>query len=275
MKNEKCYLIKDLLPSYIDEICTEETNEIIKKHLEECPDCKKSYNLMKGDIPGEREFKNTVEYDRELLQKVGRDVKRKNDKSRKTTAIIVAAILLLFIFINLPIVPVNSRNLSAKVIKPAVMLEKAAYKYNEVPENSVLLYNDETVYDIKKSKDSPTGLVMVEGVAGLEDMFFHRVIFTDGSTEKDGIVYYATRDVDLMTLSFVEIESNKPIRRYNTKTEWVNGSDALVVKSVKTSILGSFQNKKELKSMITVVNNDGIDKVYVKNGQSFVAINAD
>ena len=275
MKNEKCYLIKDLLPSYIDEICTEETNEIIKKHLEECPDCKKSYNLMKGDIPGEREFKNTVEYDRELLQKVGRDVKRKNDKSKKTTAIIVAAILLLFIFINLPIVPVNSRNLSAKVIKPAVMLEKAAYKYNEVPENSVLLYNDETVYDIKKSKDSPTGLVMVEGVAGLEDMFFHRVIFTDGSTEKDGIVYYATRDVDLMTLSFVEIESNKPIRRYNTKTELVNGSDALVVKSVKTSILGSFQNKKELKSKITVVNNDGIDKVYVKNGQSFVAINAD
>ena len=53
MKNEKCYLIKDLLPSYIDEICTDETNEIIKKHLEECPDCKKSYNLMKGDIPGE------------------------------------------------------------------------------------------------------------------------------------------------------------------------------------------------------------------------------
>ena len=275
MKNEKCYLIKDLLPSYIDEICTEETNEIIKKHLEECPDCKKSYNLMKGDIPGEREFKNTVEYDRELLQKVGRDVKRKNDKSRKTTAIIVAAILLVFIFINLPIVPVNSRNLSAKVIKPAVMLEKAAYKYNEVPENSVLLYNDETVYDIKKSKDSPTGLVMVEGVAGLEDMFFHRVIFTDGSTEKDGIVYYATRDVDLMTLSFVEIESNKPIRRYNTKTEWVNGSDALVVKSVKTSILGSFQNKKELKSKITVVNNDGIDKVYVKNGKNFIAINTD
>ena len=181
----------------------------------------------------------------------------------------------MFIFINLPIVPVKNRDLSAKVIKPAVMLEKAAYKYNEVPENSVLLYNDEIVYDIKKSKDSPTGLVMVEGVAGLEDMFFHRVIFTDGSTEKDGIVYYATRDVDLMTLSFVEIESNKPIRRYNTTTELVNGSDALVVKSVKTSILGSFQNKKELKSKITVVNNDGIDKVYVKNGQSFIAINAD
>ena len=275
MKNEKCYLIKDLLPSYIDEICTDETNEIIKKHLEECPDCKKSYNLMKGDIPGEREFKNTVEYDRELLQKVGRDVKRKNDKSKRTTAIIVAAVLLVFIFINLPIVPVSSRDLSATIEKPSYMLEKAAYKYNEVPENSVLLYEDETVYTVKQSKDSPTGMVMVEGEAGLDDLFFHRVILADGSTEKDGIVYYATREVDSKNLSFVEIESSKPVRRYKTKTETVNNRQALVVKSVKTSILGSLQNNKELKSTITVVNNDGIDEVYVKNGQSFVKINTD
>ena len=31
MKNEKCYIIKDLLPSYIDEICTDETNEISRR----------------------------------------------------------------------------------------------------------------------------------------------------------------------------------------------------------------------------------------------------
>ena len=78
-----------------------------------------------------------------------------------------------------------------------------------------------------------------------------------------------------MNLSFVEIESNKPVRRYKTKTETVNNRQALVVKSVKTSILGSLQNNKELKSTITVVNNDGIDNVYVKNGQSFVKINTD
>ena len=139
----------------------------------------------------------------------------------------------------------------------------------------MLLYEDETVYTIKQSKDSPTGMVMVEGEAGLDDLFFHRVISADGSTEKDGIVYYATREVDLMNLSFVEIESSKPVRRYKTKTETVNNRQALVVKSVKTSILGSLQNNKELKSTITVVNNDGIDKVYVKNGQSFVQINTD
>ena len=43
MKNDKCYLIRDLLPSYIDELTGEETNKEIENHLNECPDCKKAY----------------------------------------------------------------------------------------------------------------------------------------------------------------------------------------------------------------------------------------
>ena len=82
MKNDKCYLIRDLLPSYIDELTGEETNKEIENHLNECPECKKAYESMKGDIPGEKEIEAAEEYDEKLIKKIGQDVKRKNDRSK-------------------------------------------------------------------------------------------------------------------------------------------------------------------------------------------------
>ena len=48
MDNKKCNIIKDLLPSYTDGLITKETEEFVKKHLEECDSCKKIYNNMKN-----------------------------------------------------------------------------------------------------------------------------------------------------------------------------------------------------------------------------------
>lgn len=41
-----CYLIEDLLPLYYDGICSAESNEDIKKHLSECPDCTEKYKML-------------------------------------------------------------------------------------------------------------------------------------------------------------------------------------------------------------------------------------
>ena len=35
----KCYVVKDLLPYYIDGLSSEEVNAEIKEHLESCADC--------------------------------------------------------------------------------------------------------------------------------------------------------------------------------------------------------------------------------------------
>ena len=48
MNNKTCNIIKDLLPSYADGLVTKETEEFVKKHLEECDSCKKIYNNMKN-----------------------------------------------------------------------------------------------------------------------------------------------------------------------------------------------------------------------------------
>jgi len=251
MKNDKCYLIRDLLPSYIDELTGEETNKEIENHLNECPDCKKAYESMKSDIPGEKEAESSEEYDEKLIKKIGQNVKRKNDRSKVVSIVAIVSLILLFILLNLPIVPVSQKNIYAKITKPSLMLDSAGRKYNNVEENSVLLYEDEDDFD---------------------EVYFHKVIFKDSSLENDGIIYYATENVDLWYFSVVEIDSKKPIRAYKTKIQNYEGENVFTVYGVRTSVLGSIFSRKDTVSKITLTDTNGIEGVYLKKGRKLEKI---
>lgn len=251
MKNDKCYLIRDLLPSYIDELTGEETNKEIENHLNECPDCKKAYESMKSDIPGEKEAESSEEYDEKLIKKIGQNVKRKNDRSKVVSIVAIVSLILLFILLNLPIVPVSQKNIYAKITKPSLMLDSEGRKYNNVEENSVLLYEDEDDFD---------------------EVYFHKVIFKDSSLENDGIIYYATENVDLWYFSVVEIDSKKPIRAYKTKIQNYEGENVLTVYGVRTSVLGSIFSRKDTVSKITLTDTNGIEGVYLKKGRKLEKI---
>lgn len=49
----KCYIVKDLLPNYIDGLTGREATEDIKKHLENCEDCRAVCEQMSASIPPE------------------------------------------------------------------------------------------------------------------------------------------------------------------------------------------------------------------------------
>lgn len=46
-----CNIVQDLLPSYIDELCSEETKQQMGEHLAECEVCDTKYKEMKGELP--------------------------------------------------------------------------------------------------------------------------------------------------------------------------------------------------------------------------------
>lgn len=46
-----CEIIRDLLPLYVDQVCSSETAHEVKKHLRECPSCREIYEDMKKDVP--------------------------------------------------------------------------------------------------------------------------------------------------------------------------------------------------------------------------------
>ena len=45
-----CYVVKDLLPSYIDGLVSDETKKDVGEHLEDCDDCRTLYEQMKTPI---------------------------------------------------------------------------------------------------------------------------------------------------------------------------------------------------------------------------------
>lgn len=55
MNTKNCKVIQDLLPLYIDNVCSEESRRIVSEHLESCNACKKRYedmrNPVKQDLP--------------------------------------------------------------------------------------------------------------------------------------------------------------------------------------------------------------------------------
>lgn len=46
----KCDVIRDLIPNYIDGLCSDDSNELIKEHLSICEECKEYYMQMKKEI---------------------------------------------------------------------------------------------------------------------------------------------------------------------------------------------------------------------------------
>ena len=61
--NIKCDVIRDLLPLYMDDLVSEETKRLVDEHLEQCEDCRKYLDELKGseEQPVSREFAGELE----------------------------------------------------------------------------------------------------------------------------------------------------------------------------------------------------------------------
>lgn len=102
MSKENCYLIKDLLPLYIDDLCSKESTEIIKDHLEVCSSCRKEYE----QLTNQPEIKAINDNSTELIKGVGNMFKKDKKKAIiKTVSIFLVVLTLLgvFAFLKVPL----------------------------------------------------------------------------------------------------------------------------------------------------------------------------
>ena len=93
MKTNKipCAVIKDLLPSYAEDLTSPETSELVREHLQECSDCKAAYEAMHEEIPTEAEENSGAAADSpeiDYLKKV------RNTGRKKIIAAVLAVLLL-------------------------------------------------------------------------------------------------------------------------------------------------------------------------------------
>ena len=46
----KCSIVKDLLPLYVDGVCSEESHRLITEHLKECKACRDELDMLSFDF---------------------------------------------------------------------------------------------------------------------------------------------------------------------------------------------------------------------------------
>lgn len=69
MSKKECDIIKDLLPSYVDEICSEASKVWVEEHLAECEECRASAGVMKNtEISAKRLEQESLDAGRKVIR---------------------------------------------------------------------------------------------------------------------------------------------------------------------------------------------------------------
>ena len=82
MNKIACDVIKDLLPLYVDDVCSEKTKDLIKAHLAECEDCLKYYESLQEGLPevvisSKTESWDSFTREKEFITKVSKKIAQK------------------------------------------------------------------------------------------------------------------------------------------------------------------------------------------------------
>lgn len=104
MSRISCNVNKDLLPLYVDDVCSEESKDLVEEHLSECEECQDYYEALKEGIPEAKvkEDKENIfseERVRQASASIIKDIKKQISRRQTQTFCVAAAIVLILIFL--------------------------------------------------------------------------------------------------------------------------------------------------------------------------------
>ncbi len=88
-----CNVIRDLLPLYVDEVCSIESRKMIEEHLKECSECKAYMESMSDDVPKENKIIRVDPENENRKASSLRNIKKKIQRKQIFTAVITALII--------------------------------------------------------------------------------------------------------------------------------------------------------------------------------------
>lgn len=82
MNKIACDVIKDLLPLYVDDVCSEKTKDLIEEHLAGCEECQKYYEALQENTPEITESSSydswsNFEQEKAFIQKINKKIQKK------------------------------------------------------------------------------------------------------------------------------------------------------------------------------------------------------
>ncbi|MCM3311826.1 zf-HC2 domain-containing protein [Shouchella rhizosphaerae] len=170
-------VFKDLAPAYIDKLTSEETNEQIEKHMDQCEECRNYLNKMKGDLFSEdenerRKDKRNIDY-----------FKKVRSKNRKKILVIVSSLLAMFfvlitayyfVFVNMWLT--NSSNVETNIQNQGMM---ATLLFKAKKDNHYIILTDaktdegytDTIVVYEKRDDFSTPAKLLKNGSGITFTF--------------------------------------------------------------------------------------------------------
>ena len=125
-----CKVVEDLLPIYHDEVCSEETKEIVEEHLLCCDSCAQKLKFIEEDI-------NIPKQDREavnILKYIKKEMKAKETKKIILILAIFIAVLLLSYTLQFKLRPVSTEKMN--ITQVATLSDHSIGFGLEMPGNS-------------------------------------------------------------------------------------------------------------------------------------------
>ena len=89
----KCEIIRDLIPLYLDKVCSEDSRKLVEEHFAECSECRKYMKELETELEAVKQKKEEDLDEKRLLQEGAERMKEIGRKSIVDKMIIVDTLL--------------------------------------------------------------------------------------------------------------------------------------------------------------------------------------
>ena len=155
MKNERmCNIVKDLLPLYIDDLCSEDSKQMVEEHIKGCDECKRALELMKdGESEVATNFSRMDETDEQLMKRVSKDINKKTKRFKKISIACLGMVVVLLFGLFAPVVSVSSQEFKVSVEnfdKSQCSIDDQAEVIENFEEDTIFLNDPDETNDSEK-----------------------------------------------------------------------------------------------------------------------------
>ena len=154
--NMNCNIIKDLLPSYVDGLCSEDTCKVVENHLEHCEECRRFVKMMEVEPP-----MDTTQMILDEVEVAKEPFKRINKKRRIQ---VLVAIVITFMI---------------TVIGTFVVQENGAINQNFFPREMAFVNATDNMQEWESLKFNDQNYLIFDSI------FWNKEIINDASNEWD------------------------------------------------------------------------------------------
>lgn len=208
-----CEIIKDLLPLYVDNICSSQTREIVEEHLNECADCRAYLKELKETIIIENSDDKAEEMINVLKKLKNKIIKRNIVIAILNIFIIILALFGTYKYLENTNLQIKSSDITSVSLIDNNLVMNFNKVYKTISQQRFTLEEDGKAYECLVVNADTTKLYNMLNLTNATSS--HTLIYNvNQDNEVDRVYYYEDEIPSFDTLSTSDPIYNKLIQVY-------------------------------------------------------------